>query len=205
VNGDSNMKREQVMPIAQTVARMLVDACEALQIAGSVRRGKAWVKDVELVAIPKPNLLARLDSLVIDGAIRKAEYGDKRLHRWGKHYRGFVFRDVRFEIFLPDGHSWGYQYWLRTGPGDANEYVMNQMIIQRSPYRCKGGAVWYGDQQIHVPTEREFMRVIGLPYMAPGSRSMRVYSAHMKHGSWADPGSVVYVKSEAKPEQKGLF
>lgn len=48
------MKLAQALAIAEKVKALLAPHCERIEIAGSIRRKKPDVKDIEIVAIPKP-------------------------------------------------------------------------------------------------------------------------------------------------------
>ena len=48
------MEYEVAIEIAEKVKALLLPHCERIEIAGSVRRKKPNVKDIEIVAIPKP-------------------------------------------------------------------------------------------------------------------------------------------------------
>jgi len=101
-----------------------------IEVAGSLRRCKINPKDGEIVVIPTATLWPRLDELVKAGTLAKAKYGLKETFRWdGKNaaYRGVDVDGLKVEIFCAKPETWGYIYWLRTGPGDANQYVMRQM------------------------------------------------------------------------------
>src|SRR6188768_4451514 len=120
----------------------LIGDLTPLRVCGSLRRKKATVGDVEIVACPanRAALLARLDTLVRDGLCEKAIYSNGT-HRWGDKYAGVVFREIRFEIFSATPDNVGYITWLRTGPGDGNAFVMKN--IASWPIRFDDGSVWY--------------------------------------------------------------
>lgn len=180
---------KKALELAQIIKGALADACDEIIIAGSLRRGKADVGDVEIVALPKhaPSLLARLDKMVIEQMIRKAYYGEDRTTRWGDKYRGFEYQHMRFEVFLGDVDNIGYIKWLRTGPGDANQWVMSQCIAQRSPYRAVGGywTVSETGKRISVPTEVEMFRLLGMSYVEPQARTLNMYMRQMNNVRWA--------------------
>lgn len=48
------MKLDKALEIAERIKELLAPYSERIEIAGSIRRKKPEVKDVELVAIPKP-------------------------------------------------------------------------------------------------------------------------------------------------------
>jgi len=189
---------------ADTIKQALEDLCDRIVIAGSMRRGKEDVGDVEIVALPHraPELLARLDALVAAGVITKARYGAGAT-RWGVKYRGLMFEGLRIEVFLADQHNEGYILWLRTGPGDANQYVMQECIRQSAPYRAEGG-YWRvkgdGDnpepeaKRISVPDEKEMFRLLGMAWVAPAERTLAMYRQMMRNVSWAQ--QVTFVPDE---------
>lgn len=197
-------------------ARLLVDElrdlCDRIEIAGSLRRKQSFVKDVEIVALPKhrATLLARLDTWVATGKIHKATYGDTGT-RWGEKYRGFIYAGVRFEIFIADADNWGYILWLRTGPGDANQYVMQQLIYQKAPIRPAEGYFRECDERgeptgaaIRVAGEAEMFRLLAMDTLAPEDRTLAAYEAALKAPHWwTQEWETVAV--EAAPTQTGMF
>lgn len=196
-----------VIPVAMELRQKLLDVCSVIEMAGSARRAVPFVKDVELVAIGGEKLRARLDSLVVNGTIDRALYGDERRPRWGDKHRGWNYKGIRFEIFLTDHDSWGYQYWLRTGPGDANQYVMTQMVMQRAPYRFKDGALWLGDRRVAVRQEADLFKLLGMPYILPEQRTIEVYQRYLKKAQWMPTYALplVDVRVEELPTQGKLF
>lgn len=184
------------------IHEMLRDQCEQIVIAGSLRRGKALVGDAEIVALPKyaPNLLARLDRMVAEQLIVKAAYGEKRTTRWGEKYRGFVYQGLRIELFIAEPENWGYILWLRTGPGEANTWVMQQCISRFAPYRAVEG-YWTdveSGRRIRTADEGEMFRLLGINYVVPPqNRSLALYAGLMRYPRWAK--DVHYVVSDAPP------
>jgi len=184
---------------AEALVAQLAPLCQRIEIAGSLRRGKADLKDVELVALPIDSkaLLARLDNWVIAGKIRKAIYPDGS-QRWGSKYRGFTYESIRFELFTADADNWGYQLWLRTGPADANEYVMRQCISYQSPYHARDGYWWAGDARLSVPDEVELFRLLGMPPLHPVYRTLERYQQLLSPPQWASEWTVAESVDDAQ-------
>lgn len=90
---------------------------ERWEIAGSVRRGKPEVGDIEHVVMPKfgkqgNELWMLLDSMLPDDGIEAAGIVEKAVYpngtnRWGEKYRGVMFRGFRHEVFIADAMNWG--------------------------------------------------------------------------------------------------
>ena len=184
---------------------MLLAVCERIEVAGSIRREKPEVNDGELVAIPRfedgRNLLyERLDELVAQnrpGGPWKALVTDKNGHtapRWGDDWRKVDYSGMRFDIFMTDVDSWGYQFWLRTGPGDANIVVMSKLKYAKTaaPIRVDKGNVMLGEQRVPVRSEKEFFTLLGLPFIVPKDRRKATYEKHFGKGhKWGKPDDLI--------------
>lgn len=191
--------------LASSVQRELGDLCVIVHIAGSLRRGASQVGDIEIVAQPKEHragdLLARMDTWVATGRVRKAVYGDGT-HRWGEKYRGFCLNglDIKIEVFVVDADNLGYQLWLRTGPGDANQYIMSQMLERHAPYRCEGGYFQHNGARLRVSTEAELFRLLGMPIIPPNERSVERYHREMGSPAWG--WAAGWTVAQQQPEQR---
>lgn len=194
-------------------------------ILGSIRRGRAQVKDVEILYLcqtldEKRVLLRRLDHLCNTGTIAR----NLRNPKWGDTYRAAIFNGVPFDIFTSDPHNHGYIQWLRTGPGDTNMWFMSQLVRHKSPVRCQSGYVWHVSYDLQhpdynkalgyaklgkltVPTEWSFFKLFGLPYVKPADRNQIRYGS-LNRGVHTPPGAVLrnqYVTPPRKPKQQRLF
>lgn len=188
--------------IAKLSAKRLIglirDECERVEIGGSVRRGKEEVKDVELVIIPKPGLLAKLDAMLANGVIKP---GKNR--RWGDKHRTFIYEGIDFDLFMADADNWGFIYWLRTGPGDAGSAFMS-VLNSRSNFRAIDGHIWHGTKwqrngekwessdrmMMSLPEESDFFGLIGLPVIPPGARTAQTYQPlWSRQHQWGNPTS----------------
>lgn len=203
---------------AQQVIYELVDllrpTCERIEIAGSVRRGKPEVHDAEVVIIPTPDLLPLTDKFIADGRAQYALYGEKRTKRWGQNYRGLLFDGIKCELFMTSEESWGYQYWLRTGPGDANTFIMRWLGLPyiHAPIRFQGGYGWYSrhwwhdgkawvaeeKQRLRIATEEDLFAVLGMPFIPPSERTEMRYKALTNKRSYQWPEYAPYFAVDAK-------
>jgi len=206
MSSDVKVPAEQAKKIAEQVVDALLSICEDIRIAGSVRRGKAMVGDVEIVAYPyhAPELLARLDRWVATGEACKAVYSDGS-NRWGQKYRGLQIPgfDAHVEIFLADADNWGYQYWLRTGPGDANQYVMGQCIRFNSAYRAVEGHWQVNGRKLRVPEESDLFHLLGMPFIEPRDRTLERYQKYLSKPQWTD--AYTLADAEETTTQTGMF
>lgn len=189
---------EHARRIVGELADLIRDVCDRLEVGGSIRRGRPTVKDAELIAISKHGRASELwdwiENLVRIGTVEKAIYTDKngkQSPRWGQKYRGILFQEIKVEIFLATETNWGFQKALRTGPGDANTYIMSYLIQQRARLRFIDGDGWYSPGglwhkpkdkwlaedkvQLNIPDEDTFFALLGMPYLPPNERTLDRY------------------------------
>lgn len=201
---------EVAVKIAQEFIGLVgAGAYQQIEIAGSTRRGKVMVNDIELVAIPHGGALwDRLDMLVHRGEITKALYGEHEPRpRWnGKKYRGFIYQNKRIEIFCATEHNWGYIHWLRTGP-DHDTDRANTMVVSllrwQNPHgiRLEDGVVMWGSRELSIKTEKDWFGLLGLDVIPPDKRTTSAYSALNKPKHvWGNPE--VYLRADI---QQKLF
>lgn len=167
------------------------DAYLRWEFAGSVRRRKPEVGDVEHVVIPahaietggglfaEPvavNLLWReVDRLLADGVVAKHVYGQTAtgapLYRWGDKHRGMDFRGFNHEFFTTSEDAWGAQLLIRTGPADYSERVVTA-LKRGGMYRQVDGRLIHvvSGEPVPVPTEADYVRLAGLGYVVAEDR-----------------------------------
>lgn len=154
-------------------------------MAGSLRRRKAEVGDIEHVVIPARgdvssgdmfatpvdvNLLwHRLDQLLDQGIIEKAVYPDGK-HRWGPQQRGLLFEGMRHEIFTAGPAGFGYQLLLRTGSAAFSHWFVQE--LKRHGYEARGGLIYPIGRKhpVDVSDEQTCFELIKWPFVPPNAR-----------------------------------
>lgn len=211
---------EAARRIVGELADMIRPACDRLEVGGSIRRGSPYVKDAELIVIPNPgtNLLAWLDGMVERGTVEKAIYTDKngkQSTRWGQKFRSILFQGIKVEIYLTHPEAWGFQKWLRTGPGEANTYIMSYLIFRRAAIRFIDGDGWFSPgnlwhkpkdkwiaedkQQLLIPDEETLFALLGMPYLPPNERGEQRYKnllGNNRAHHWPEFGKFVLKQAE---------
>jgi uncharacterized protein YeaO (DUF488 family) len=179
---ESKHPHAHALQVAQKLVDLLRPHCDWIEIAGSVRRGKPEVKDIELTLIPRPTLLPFMDKQVQVGVFTKAEYGDAKSHRWGEKYRGIVFEGMRCEIFMCDLYNRGWIYFLRTGPGDMNTALVTR-IKHLAPFKVEEGYIWdKRGHKLRISTEQDWFDLLHIPFIEPDKRD--TVMQHFKPGHY---------------------
>lgn len=174
--------------------RELFDGCFCLwEVAGSVRRRKPEVGDVEHVIRPsfadvadpasmfgekvRTNLLwRRLDHLVAAGEATRHQYETHLAsgqtvyrERWGDAYRGVSFRGYLHELFTADADNWGCILTIRTGPGEFSQRMVT--ALHGTMLRQKDGYLRYADGKVYAcPDERAFFAACRAEWKEPQDR-----------------------------------
>jgi len=189
----------------ETAAELLeawAPACERIEIAGSVRRGKPDPHDIEIVAIPRREILVAERDMFTDSQITTSErnlldemlgewLADDRLrHRLDKNGRpswGARFKRVTLwpsgpalDIFsvLPPA-QWGVILAIRTGPADFSHALVTSRLeggFLPFGFQVKEGSLWVSGHAAPVPLETpqedDLFREMGLPCWPPSERSV---------------------------------
>ena len=107
------MRLEQARQIANNIKKILTPYCDRIEIAGSIRRGKPIVHDIDIVLIEKPesaliipSLLATIGAITLNGSkIKRLHYGDA---------------DINIDIYIATPASWSTLLLIRTGSKENN-------------------------------------------------------------------------------------
>ncbi len=201
---------EAARQLAEEVVDLLGSLAQRIEIAGSIRRGKATVGDIEIVVQVSGADNTTLDTLVerlreTSVIVPRKRPTDAKPEAWStRHKRGW-YKGVKLDLFIvrPD-RSWGLTYLLRTGPGDANTYLVTRRILDNSdfggcpphlimregtlyrlPFPWKGEAkpkelLRAGAVPLELHEESDVFAAFGMPYIEPAERSVDRYRAEWR-------------------------
>ena len=184
---------------AEQIARYLVDdledVCERIEIVGSIRRRRPTVSDIELLVVPRIDVIRRDLFGDPDQTVNRFDERCKNLHglgtlsnrldvngrpAWGERYKRVLYEGIGVDLFsvLPPA-QFGVLMVIRTGSAEFSKRVVSQAR--------KGGALpnemfvadgqlflkRWGDypELIPTPTEQDFFDRIGMPFIDPSERT----------------------------------
>lgn len=161
------MQLDKALEIAEKTKELLVPYCERIEIAGSIRRKKPEVKDIELVAIPKP-----YDVGLFENGIATV------VNQWKKvkgelpcKYTQRILPDgITLDLFFANQENWGLIYALRTGSADYSHKVLATGWVKLG-YNSEGGQLSINGKEINIPEEKDLFKLIGIPYIEPEFRN----------------------------------
>ena len=171
----------------------LMPACERGAIAGSIRRRRPEVSDIEIVVEPSfqertgedlwgtPHeadlLIERLGALVAAGELRPRQIDVHRRdgsveqsHRDGDAYKALEYRDMPVDLFIVRPPAdWGVIFAIRTGPAEWSHRIVTD--CQRYLRRVAGGRLYRSGQWVPCPEEADFFRAVGQKWIEPWERT----------------------------------
>jgi DNA polymerase/3'-5' exonuclease PolX len=206
MSGGIKQPHGKMHDLAGEFIKLLGDTCERIEIAGSIRRDVSFVGDIELVAVPSiveerdgglwpepvNQLRKRLQAMAQTNVISPRVNKNGHYIAWlgqvsDPRYVALEWRGVPVDLFmvLPDRLDYfGYIYWLRTGPGDANRHMVTPAYerdgrrsggLKPDRLEVKDGLVYRDGQPHPVPTEEAMFAALELAYVEPHLRSVSSY------------------------------
>ncbi len=172
------MELQKAKVIAEEL-KSLVDAagcCERMTIAGSIRRQKPEVGDVELLCIPR--FVDGVDQLDKElGALCLQRVLDFRRNKRGSIVYGpknklmvHLPSGIGVDIFSTDERCWWVALVIRTGPKESNIAIARAAQRRGWRLRAYGSGFDTPDGRIECRAERAVFEVVGLPYQPPERR-----------------------------------
>jgi DNA polymerase/3'-5' exonuclease PolX len=174
------------MGVADDLRILLAPACERIEVAGSLRRRRLTVSDIELVAIPRyvedrEGLFGTTRHSALDDLLAKVQRRPVTLHRRdgtereqvrdGSAYKALAYRGLPVDLFIvePERTDWGVIYTIRTGPADFSRELVTRCRTWGK--RVQGGRLYDRGRYVPCPDEAGFLAAVGLPWIEPEDRS----------------------------------
>lgn len=191
MSGGESIDSGEAMQVAMEFMTVIGMSCERRQIAGSLRRGKDQVHDIEIVAqpkysiqnslldqdsSPKENLLhLKMKELLARGTIntdrprkdnKKNPFGEK-YYRINYSYQGKDYPVDLFVVIPPA--QWGVIYLIRTGSADFSHWFVQQGY--RYGIKVVDGHLEKNGKTITTENEEDVFREMHVPWREPRERT----------------------------------
>lgn len=176
---------------ADDLVSLLESACHSITIAGSIRRLKPEIGDIDLVCVPviereagglfgdelseRDLLHDRCTHLVADGVLQKRLDKNGR-QSWGASLKRATFRGLNVDIqVVADLTTLGAWILIRTGPAEFNKAVVTptyQGGLLPSGFKWQDGFQLYRyGGRVETPNEQSVFDALGIPFVEPSQRS----------------------------------
>lgn len=171
----TKMQLADAKAIAERLVKRLQPYCLRVEIAGSVRRGKSEVGDIEIVAEPFPTHDLFGGKTYEPHSIDEIDWTDwGQLIKGGHKYKQIDLGACNLDLFIVTPPAqWGVQFLIRTGPAEySHKFVTPKQKRGMLPsnMQVKDGAIWCNGKMFETPEEADVYKLIGLPYEEPQNR-----------------------------------
>jgi len=165
---------------ADRVAEVLSPHCERVEIAGSVRRGKEEVGDIEIVCMPKrPFDLLGMPAGASEGFIDAVDKWESVKGTANGRYTKRVLPNTNgftLDIFMADAQNWGWIFALRTGSAIFAQKIYLRGLREADCFACDGYVYDYSDalrpKLVPLPEEDDLFKLLRRDFVPPTERNL---------------------------------
>jgi DNA polymerase/3'-5' exonuclease PolX len=165
------------LPLAQAEAiavgamEQLDPHCEVISLAGSLRRQRPTIGDIEIVCVPKPYDASPLFASGIATVVNQWEKVRGELPC--RYTQRILPEGIKLDLFMVEADGYGLQRAIRTGSADWSHQVLARAWV-RAGYHSEGGLLRRADGSVvPVRTEPQLFQLIGLPWVHPRDREVK--------------------------------
>ena len=170
------MELERARRIAEELKALLKPACDRIEIAGSIRRRKLEVGDIELLCLPK--YVAGVDQLDREiGALFIQRILEFRLNKLGSRVYGpknkllrHIESGIGVDIFSTTWENWPVAMVVRTGGKVTNKRIATAALRKGYRFHAYGRGFTTPGGEIVCRSEQEVFEAVSLPYLEPWER-----------------------------------
>lgn len=161
------MELSKALHIAERTMADLAPHCFRIEIGGSIRRKKAIVGDIELVAIPKTYEIGLFESGIASV-----------VNRWEKikgtlpckYTQRMLPEGIKLDLFFATPENWGLIYAIRTGSANFSGALAKRW--NSLGYTSINGMLHYKGKSVDVPTEADLFKRLNMVFVKPENRDL---------------------------------
>lgn len=165
------LDRSEIEPLAFKILTTIEPYCTRSEIAGSIRRRKGQVNDIDIVLVPKPQ-----SWIEIIKEIRRQfdAVTEKQGQKLATLYVPFASKQghghVQVDLYRASEGTWGILLLIRTGSKEHNVHLCKLALSKGYRLAYSHGLLNDKGEIIASKTEREVFQALGLDYVTPRDR-----------------------------------
>lgn len=163
---------KQAQSLTDKIIAAIAPGCLRCEPAGSVRRLRPEVGDIEIVCIPRYAVdlfgdpIDSILDMVLFNLIETGRLlrGDKNGAKLKTFFTGIA--GVPLDLFITTPECWGVNFTIRTGPAEFSQRLVTQRSkggLLPSDLNISGARVWRGAEVLETPTEKAVFDLVGGP------------------------------------------
>jgi len=158
------MELEKGQQISAEVLKQLSPYCQKIEVAGSIRRQKELVHDIDIVLIPSDPWNLEGEVLALAHPLRPKLSGGK--------LKRFDYNGAQIDLYFASPETWATLLLIRTGSKENNIRLCSK--AKRAGWHLAASGAGLFDctgQRVAGDTEESIYKALGLPYQEPSERS----------------------------------
>ena len=168
------LDRAEVEPLAFKIIRIIEPYCLKAEIAGSIRRRKDTVNDIDIVVEPKPqSWVQMIKEIRLEFNAVTEKQGEKLATLYvpfaSKQGQGYL----EVDLYRASKKTWGILLLIRTGSAEHNIYLCNLAIRKGYRLAYSHGLLNEKGEVVASKTERDVFQALGLDYIPPEDREVK--------------------------------
>jgi len=148
--------------IADGVVSQLSPHCEKITVAGSIRRRRHRVNDIDLVLVPSDR--ARLDYVLM--SLSK----EGKMKMSGPKLARVDLGEIELDVYFATEETWSTLLLIRTGSKENNIRLATAAKRKGLRLAASGDGLFKGDERIAGDSERSIFEALGLRFLDPWER-----------------------------------
>ena len=164
----ASMKLSEATIIASNIVDQLSPFCERIQVAGSIRRGKSLIGDVEIVCVTKK--IPKTQHPVFEFIDIVNSWKKIRGLPTGKMTTRLLPEGINLDLFMVPWTNFGYHVAVRTGSADYSKRVLAGGWVANGYHSVEGFINDAEGNAIYCPEEEDLFRLAGVKYIEPRFR-----------------------------------
>jgi len=160
-NGDS-WQYEDALPVAEMVVRHLEPLCERIEIAGSLRRKRPVVHDIDIVAQPYEG-----QELAMQMALGFAEVVSRGPKIWLLKVDG-----ISVDLYLAGPEQFATLLLVRTGSWKHNIALASRARAMGLALKASGDGIFRDEERVAWESEKALFQALGMEYIEPEAREV---------------------------------
>jgi len=171
------MELEKAKTIASEIIRRLAPYCERVEVAGSVRRRRPTVRDIDVVLIPRDkeavdSVLMQLGKVKMSGAkIARVTVDLTHVIRKSESLIQLTADTVDIDIYFATPETWATLFLVRTGSTENNIRLCSLAKKRGWKLAANGDGLFNEyDERIAGDSEESIYEALGIPWQEPWER-----------------------------------
>jgi len=157
------MKLENAKKIADVVIKRLSPYCQKIEVAGSIRRRKAIVHDIDIVLIPSDPWNLEGEMLALARPFQPKMSGEK--------LKRFDYNGAQVDLYYATAETWATLLLIRTGSKENNIRLCSRAKELGWHLAASGDGLFNEKgERIAGDSEESIYGALGLPYQRPEER-----------------------------------